>query len=1079
MPHKFLIYVSVCLAIGLGCTPGNVVERTQKQFWLFSNATSLHAPETQPFLSQFHTVAQNMGVTVDTTLHSYELREESLQQYSALVLFNTPVDSFSIQTQTDIQRYVQAGGSLILINATINTPYTWPWYEQLVTLHDDSQEIVPVYDTKGKRFFSHVAYDGGRIVIPHSKLSEVENAVFTKALIEAFTFSIDDNTYYGNRISHPRAPDDSRFTKVVLDDYDIDEPMELTVLPDGKVLFIERKGKMKLYDPESRQTRLLANFDVCTEGNYEDGLLGVEADPNFKFNNYIYLYYAPPCDISSQYLSRFKMKGTDSLLMDSEKVLLKVDVQRETCCHSGGSITFDDEGNLYLSTGDNTSSKESDGFSPLDERPGRGPFDSQKSSGNTNDLRGKILRITPQPDGTYTIPEGNLFPPDGSAGRPEIYVMGARNPFRISVDSRMGFLYWGDVGPDAASDSKYGPQSYDEFNQARTPGNYGWPYFVGDNKAYRQRDFNTDTVGSFFDPEQVVNLSPNNTGSEVLPPARGAFIWYGKGPSKEFPMLGVGSNSAMAGPIFYQDDYPKRSSVRFPAYYNGKLFIYEWARSWIQVVTMDESGDLVKIEPFLPNMALSKPIDMEFGPDGALYMLEYGQNYFMNNPEAKLVRIEYAKGNRLPVAVIDATPQVGAAPLTVEFSASASFDNDHRDTLTYEWSFPGDKQVLTGKNVVYTFEKLGKYTVSLTVTDSQGGKSTAQTRIQVGNTPPEIDIEYAGNQTFFLDRQSHQYTVHIHDPEDERKGGIDLDRATVNFLYVSEGYDLEVLLGDPHTQLNPSFQYAKGMRLVQNSDCYTCHAVDTASVGPSYREVAQKYNDQYDAIAYLSQKIISGGNGVWGEKIMPGHPQHTEGETQEMAKYIMSLGNEKNESYPLSGIIITNRHAPADEEGAYVLSATYEDKGWKDLPAISKRNMLILRHPKLQAEDYDEGMHLTNRMTGKNRNIAVVQVREDQAYLAFNDIDLTGIRQLRLHLQADQGGTIIPRLDSPDGESLGSMGVGPARKGQEDWKTYDLFIKNTTGKHDLYLVFERDRKGKASLFMIDWIEVKGMDVPQS
>src|SRR5690606_9055094 len=97
------------------------------------------------------------------------------------------------------------------------------------------------------------------------------------------------------------------------------------------------------------------------------------------------------------------------------------------------------------STGDNTSPFESDGFSPSDERPGRSAFDAQKSSSNTNDLRGKILRIKINPDGTYDIPEGNLFPPGEEKTRPEIYVMGNRNPYRISVDSRTGYLYWGEV----------------------------------------------------------------------------------------------------------------------------------------------------------------------------------------------------------------------------------------------------------------------------------------------------------------------------------------------------------------------------------------------------------------------------------------------------------------------------------------------------------------------------------------------------------------------------------------------------------------------------------------------------------
>ena len=118
----------------------------------------------------------------------------------------------------------------------------------------------------------------------------------------------------------------------------------------------------------------------------------------------------------------------------------------------------------------------------MDEREGRSPWDAQGSSANTDNLRGKILRIKPEPDGAYSIPDGNLFPKDGSAGRPEIYVMGNRNPFRLSIDARTGYLYWGEVGPDAGEDGPArGPKGHDEVNQARQAGNFGWPLFVGDN----------------------------------------------------------------------------------------------------------------------------------------------------------------------------------------------------------------------------------------------------------------------------------------------------------------------------------------------------------------------------------------------------------------------------------------------------------------------------------------------------------------------------------------------------------------------------------------------------------------------
>ena len=68
--------------------------------------------------------------------------------------------------------------------------------------------------------------------------------------------------------------------------------------------------------------------------------------------------------------------------------------------HSAGYIRFGKDGLFYISVGDNTNPFASDGFAPIDEREGRMPWDAQKSSGNTNDLRGKILRIKINPDAT-------------------------------------------------------------------------------------------------------------------------------------------------------------------------------------------------------------------------------------------------------------------------------------------------------------------------------------------------------------------------------------------------------------------------------------------------------------------------------------------------------------------------------------------------------------------------------------------------------------------------------------------------------------------------------------------------------
>ena len=146
-------------------------------------------------------------------------------------------------------------------------------------------------------------------------------------------------------------------------------------------------------------------------------------------------------------LSRFKFVdgATPTLDLASEQKILKVTVNRGACCHVAGDIVFDSHNNLWLVTGDDTPAGggNSGGFSPHNDMiTATGLFnaphvDARRSAMNTNDLRGKILRITVQEDGSYTIPDGNLFTGDEEGGgktRPEIYAMGFRNPFRITLD---------------------------------------------------------------------------------------------------------------------------------------------------------------------------------------------------------------------------------------------------------------------------------------------------------------------------------------------------------------------------------------------------------------------------------------------------------------------------------------------------------------------------------------------------------------------------------------------------------------------------------------------------------------------
>ena len=80
-----------------------------------------------------------------------------------------------------------------------------------------------------------------------------------------------------------------------------------------------------------------------------------------------------------------------------------------------------------------------------------------------------------------------------------------------------------------------------------------------------------------------------------------------------------------------------------------------------------------------------------------------------------------------------------------------------------------------------------------------------------------------------------------------------------------------------------------GQALVEASDCLRCHGMDRRYVGPSFRQIAARYQDRPDAAAYLARKIREGSVGEWGRTVMPRHPQVTEVQAQAMALWVLGL----------------------------------------------------------------------------------------------------------------------------------------------------------------------------------------------
>lgn len=1132
------LLLSGALTLGFwACT----VEKETPRVLVFSKTTGFRHGSIEAGQKALMELGKQHGFEVDTTENATLFDEENLKRYQAVVFLNTTGDVLNEQQQNVFERYIQAGGGYLGTHAAADTEYGWPWYNKLAGAWFDNHpnpdnvqkgtfvvvdkkhpatSFLPERWEREDEFYAYKdispnlnvileidettyrggtngehhpmawyqEFDGGRSFYTAGGHTDAtfSEPLFQKHLLAGLEYVMGGDTPKAldyTKAKTKRMPEENRFSKVVLEEK-LSEPMELTVLPDGRVLFIERRGNVKLYSPATNKTKIIATIPVNTktvdkEGKVaedEGGLLSLTKDPNFSKNNWIYLYYSPEGKEAKNILTRYELKG-DELLMDSKKVLLEVKTHREITSHAGGSLAFDSKGNLYLSTGDNVNPHGSNGFSPSDERTGREPYDAQMTSANTNDLRGKILRIHPEADGTYTIPEGNLFPKGTPKTRPEIYTMGHRNPFRISVDQKTGYLYWGDIGPDAAQPGENrGPAGQDEVGQARKAGNFGWPYFVGDNKAYSKFDFAANKSGALYNPEKPINTSPNNTGLNELPAAQKAFIWYGYGESAEFPLVGAGGRSAMAGPVYYQDQF-KNASRAFPDYYDGKLLIYEWMRGWIMAVTLDEEGNYVSMERFMPSYKFSNPTDMEFGPDGDLYMLEYGSGWFTKNDDARLVRIEYNGGNRNPVIQLATDKKGGAVPFQAKLSSEGTKDFDN-DALKYSWKVTaadgGNARTFTEANPTVSFDKPGVYKATLTVTDAKGGSSSQSLEIMAGNEPPVLTFKStSSNQSFFFPNQAFDYEVKVTDREDGSlaNGKIKPEEVAVNIDYLPEGHDL-VGIAQGHRSADASVQLAKGLQLIEGSDCKACHSQDKKSVGPTYKEVALRYKNEQGAQEKLAKKVISGGGGAWGAVAMSAHPQLSQEDAREMVGYILSLSQEKQAagSLPLKGSY--TMAVPKDDkgEGTYVVRAAYKDKGSKDVPSITAEKTLLLRNAKMPAGK-------ANKAEGAMKYGTILIAQANGGYMAFNNLDLTGIEQIAFTASAPKqqvnaaGGTIEVRLGSPTGKLVGETALISPAEGAPSLTNMPAPVvarlSGATGFHDVYFVFRNEAvPAGQSLFVV-------------
>jgi len=1011
---------------------------------------------------------------VDTTESTAVFTEEGLKKYSAVVFLSTTGDVLNNFEQAVFERYIQAGGGYVGIHAATDCEYTWPWYGKLsgayfkshpsqqkakLIINDNTHPSTAHLPSTWERFDEwynfktapgsevkvlisideksyeggsngsnhpmawYHDYDGGRAF--YTELGHTDESysdpLYLKHILGGLKYAIGNNIKLNySKVKSNLVPEEDRFTKNILAGGMFDEPTEMAILPNLDVLIVQRKGEVMFYNHLNKKVTQVAKLDVYHKSNAkgvnaEEGLIGVTADPNYTKNNFVYLFYATK-DTAANRLSRFVFKD-GKLDRSSEKKIIDVGTTRDICCHTAGSLAFGPDGTLFISTGDNTTPFDQpnskyvlEGYGPIDNRAGFEQYDGRRGSSNTNDLRGKVLRLKINPDATYAIPEGNLFKPGTPKTRPEIYAMGTRNPYRISIDRKTGFLYWGDVGPDAGENkmAEKGPRGYDELNQARKAGYFGYPLFIGGNYPYRQFDYATGAVGDFFDPKKPMNLSKNNTGLIELPPVSPAFIWYPYANSPEFPEVGSGGRNAMAGPVYYPEFYPKET--RYPAYFNGKLLFYEWIRGWLKLVSMDEAGNYQQMEPFMPNTKFNSEIDIELGPDGRYYVLEYGSGWFSKNPDAALSRIDYNGGNRAPKASIQINKLTGSIPFTIQADATRSSDADG-DALTYIWSFGNKIKKTKTPATPFTFNKAGEYAVSVAVQDAKGTITKSEViKIYAGNETPVVEVKLTGNDHFYYPGVPIPYAVNVKDKEDgsTEKGGIDNKSIYVKVDYLS-GPDKAQVVG--HQVMTALME---GKNLVATLDCKSCHKEAEKSIGPSFAMISDKYKNDLKNKNYLSNKIIKGGSGVWGAVAMAAHPNLKQDELDLIIDWILSVNKKKEISLPAKGNIIASAE-DMDPGNLMQITASYTDKGGFGIKPLSASNSITLRSALINMSSNNEA---TSIDIDNLKDYRAAFLNGEEGWLEFSNFNLDDIKSIELAYGVpqtlDKGYIITLYQDAPN-----------------------------------------------------------------
>ncbi|HET6998394.1 MAG TPA: PQQ-dependent sugar dehydrogenase [Solirubrobacterales bacterium] len=547
---------------------------------------------------------------------------------------------------------------------------------------------------------------------------------------------------------------------------ELPEPTALKFSLDGRIFIAEKTGRVVLFDDlEDTKPTLFADLRTQVYDAADRGLLGLAIDPKFPARPFVYLLYtydhvlgeagkAPKwgkpddsgdvcpkpadadvdeCPVSGR-LVRLTVEedGAGDQAVENgdgevEEEVLVEDWCQQFSSHSIGDLHFDSSGALYASGGDGADFNNSDygqfGWPQKNQcgdpdrpvgaelaPPGAegGALRSQDAStlSDPTGLDGSLIRI--DPDSGAGLP-GNPMSSSLDANARRIVAYGFRNPFRFAIDPLHDEVYTANVGWN-----RY--EEIDRFPTIPNPAfNSGWPCYEGPGP-------NSNYLGLGLTLCQ--SLYSGNGPSPVIPP----FFFYRHG-HNVIPGDGCGpdTGSAISGLAFY-------SGGTFPPAYDGSLFFADPVRGCIYVMFRGGDGrpDPLSTTTFMAQGGLYPGIDLEVGPDGALYYVKL----FGDTEEGTIHRVSYDPD--APVARLTASPEWGPTPLEdVELDASSSSD-PNGEPLSFEWDLDDNGTFETdgGEKRTQTFFGSDNDEVAVRVSDGVRS-SVARVTLYPGDTPPQ------------------------------------------------------------------------------------------------------------------------------------------------------------------------------------------------------------------------------------------------------------------------------------------------------------------------------------------------------